>query len=394
MAGAAGIAAVGCRSVGSRQHAALLPFVERGTMPGFVALTSRKGDVEVSTGGVFGYGAAQPMARDTLFRIASMTKPMTAAVTMMLVGEGKLKLDDPIDTWIPELAERRVLSRPDGPLNEAVPAKRPITLRHLLTMTSGIGLILSPEKTPMARAMSAVGVSPGPQLLEFPSSTDFLKSLATLPLMHHPGDVWTYDTPYAVLGALLERVSKQTLDVLMQERLFGPLGMKDTGYLVPGDKVSRLPTAYAGTEVFDEAGGESTYAKARGFSQGNHGLVSTVDDVLAFARMMLGQGGPTLLPEATRREMMTDQLSKEVKAASPFTPGFWSRHGWGFGGSPVHSPQPGDPHGFGWDGGYGTTSYWDASTGTIGILLTQRMMDSPTGPEQFREYWKAVYPAG
>lgn len=385
-----------------RMHAAMAAHVERGNLPGLVTLLSRGDEVHADAIGRMAFGDAAPMRRDTLFRIASMTKPVSGAATMMLVEDGKLSLDEPVDRLLPELANRRVLKRLDGPLDDTVPANRPILVSDLLTLRMGMGAIFTMEPYPILKAMAELGVAVGPQLPTAPSPDDWIRKLGSLPLMHQPGEVWMYDTGITVLGVLLERAAGQPLEAFYRERIFEPLGMKDTSFSVPAEKLARLTTSYMRNpetekfEIFDAAGQESRFSRPPGFPAANGGLISTADDYLAFARMMLNKGeygGRRLLSERSVKLMTTDHISPQQKAASPFSPGFWDNLGWGYSLSVIHKHEPGDPRGFGWDGGYGTSSYWDPETGLIGVLLTQRMMDSPTAPPAFVDFWRSAYEA-
>ena len=207
---------------------------ERGVVPGMVALICRRGELHVEAIGAKAL-AAPPIARDTIFRIASMSKPVTAAAAMILVEECKLRLDEPVDRLLPELADRQVLKRLDGPLDETEPAKRPITLRDLLTFRSGWGIALAPPDVyPIQKAMSELLLGQGPPNPQTPPAPDeWIRRLGTLPLMHQPGERWMYHTGSDVLGVLISRASGQPFEQFLQERLFEPLGMRDTGFSVP-----------------------------------------------------------------------------------------------------------------------------------------------------------------
>ncbi|WNG57892.1 beta-lactamase family protein [Archangium gephyra] len=385
-----------------RLHAAMAAHVERGDLPGVVTLVSRGDEVHVDAIGTMAFGGTAPMRRDTLFRIASMTKPISGVATMMLVEDGKLRLDEPVDRLLPELANRKVLKRLDGPLDDTVPANRPILVSDLLTLRMGMGAIFTRDPYPILQAMAEKGVAVGPELPQAPSPEAWISALGTLPLMHQPGEVWMYDTGLTVLGVLLARAAGKPLGDFYRERIFEPLGMKDTGFSVPAEKLERLATSYWRNpetrqfDLFDAAGQESRFSRPPGFPDSAGGLVSTADDYLAFARMMLNKGehgGRRLLSERSISLMTTDHITPQQKAVSPFSPGFWDEYGWGYALSIVHKDEPGEPRGFGWNGGYGTSSYWDPRTGVIGVLLTQRMMDSPSAPAAFVDFWRSAYEA-
>ena len=218
--------------------------------------------------------------------------------------------------------------------------------------------------------------------------------------MHQPGDVWMYDTSIIVLGVLLERAAGQSLEAFMRQRIFEPLAMNDTGFSVPAAKLERLPPCYGSNptthrpEIFDAGGRKSQFNKPPGLQAAHGGLVSTADDYLAFARMMLNKGeyrGRRLLSKRSVALMTTDHIPAEVKARSPFRPGFWDKRGWGYAISVVRESAPGDPRGFGWEGGYGISGYWDHKTGLVGVLLSQRMLESPVAPPLFVDFWRATY---
>jgi CubicO group peptidase (beta-lactamase class C family) len=230
-----------------RLHEAMTGHVARGSMPGATYAVSHRRDVHVEAVGEQGLGGGAPMTRDTIFRIASMTKPMAAAVAMMLVEDGVLGLDAPVDRWLPELANRRVLKRIDGPLEDTVPAKRAITVRDVLTFRMGFGIVWGPPNAlPVQRAAHELhlGAFGPPRVQEPPAPDEWMRRFSTLPLMHQPGEGWRYNTSAEVLGVLLARASGRPFDALMRERLFEPLGMKDTGFWVRADQVQRLATSY------------------------------------------------------------------------------------------------------------------------------------------------------
>src|SRR5438128_3433075 len=222
-----------------RMHDVMAGYVERGEVPGLVTLVSRRGEVHVDAIGTQAVGDSPPMRRDTIFRISSMTKPIIAVATMILVEECKLRLDEPVDALLPELAERHVLKRLDGPLDDTVPAKRPITVRDLLTFRMGFGQMLAPpDAYPILSAASAqqIGMGP-PSPSTLPAPDEWIRRLGTLPLMHQPGEKWMYNTGSDVLGVLIARATSQPLETFLRARIFEPLGMKDTGFSVPAEKL-------------------------------------------------------------------------------------------------------------------------------------------------------------
>src|SRR5947207_9705448 len=208
-------------------HDFMARHVERGDLPGLVTLVSRRGEVHVDAIGTLAVGGSEPMRHDTIFRISSMTKPVTAAATMILVEECRLRLDERVDRLLPELSDRRVLKRLDGPLHDTVPADRPITVRDLLTFRLGYGLVMVPPGThPIADAMSDQLLGQGPPDPSTPPAHDeWIRRLGTLPLVHQPGARWMYNTGSDVLGVLIARASGQPFEAFLRERIFEPLGM-------------------------------------------------------------------------------------------------------------------------------------------------------------------------
>jgi CubicO group peptidase (beta-lactamase class C family) len=370
-----------------------------------VSLVSRRGQVHVDVLGTKSVGNSDPMQRDTIFRIASMSKPITAAATMILVEECKLQLDEPVDRLLPELADRRVLKRIDGPLDETVPAKRPITIRDLLTFRMGFGLVLAPpDAYPVLSAANELQISMGPPSPAMaPAPDEWIKRLGSLPLMYQPGERWMYNTGSDVLSVVIARASGQSLESFLHERIFEPLGMRDTAFSVPADKLERLATSYrtnfktGAFEVYDKpAGGQ--WSRPPAFPSGAGGLVSTADDYLAFSQMMLNKGKygtKRLLSRASIEVMTTDQLTEEQKAASGLVSGQFDSSGWGFGMSVVtkRADLAWSVGTFGWDGGLGTSWRADPREELSGILLTQAMWRSPRPPDVCADFWTSAYQA-
>jgi len=387
-----------------RVHDVMAGYVERGDVPGIVTLVSRRGEQHVEAVGTKAVGG-DPVRRDTIFRISSMTKPITAAATMILVEECKLRLDEPVDRLLPELSGRKVLKRLDGPLDDTVPANRPISVRDLLTFRMGFGIVMAPPGTyPIQSAMSEQHLGQGPPSPSTPPAPDeWIRRLGTLPLVHQPGEQWMYSTGSDVLGVLIARASGQALETFLRERLFEPLGMKDTGFSVPATKLDRLATGYwtnpetGAFEVYDEAeGGQSSRPPA--FPSGAGGLVSTIDDYLAFGQMLLSKGrhgSERVLSRLSVETMTTDQLTPAQKATSAFFGGYFDGHGWGFGVSIVtrRDDVAAVPGRFGWDGGLGTSWWSDPKEEMVTILMTQRGWDSPSPPNVCLDFWTSAYQA-
>jgi len=284
-----------------------------------------------------------------------------------------------------------------------VPAKRPIALRDLLTFRLGHGAVMVfPERYPIQKAMAEAGVAPGPNLPSFPSD-ELMKRYGSLPLLHQPGEQWMYNSGSDILGVLIARAAGQTLETVLRQRIFAPLGMKDTAFSVPQGRLERLATCYrtdfgAGKiALFDEAGG-GRFASPPVFESGTGGLVSMADDYLAFCRMMLNKGmhgSERILSRLSVELMTTDHLTREQKTASPFFPGFWDNRGWGFGLSIItrRDGVADVPGRFGWDGGYGTSAYSDPKENMVAILMTQRVWDSPSAPAVLLDFWTSSYQA-
>jgi len=371
--------------------------VERGDVPGLVMLVSHHGEVHAEAIGRLAFEGS-PMLRDSLFRITSMTKPVTAAAAMVLVEEGRLKLDDPVDPWLPELANRKVLLRSDALVHQTVPARRAITLRDLLNFHCGYGMIpVFPERLPIQRAYAEAGLAPGPVFPSFPPD-DLMRRYGSLPLVYQPGERWLYNAGSEILGVLIARVAGKTFGEFLSERIFTPLGMKDTAFHAPKDKHYRFTTAY----IYDSAARQlkvfdppvtGRFSNPPVFENGAAGLVSTADDFNAFAGMMLdggSGGGPRVLSRESISLMTANTIVSDEKRESQLFLG--SARGWGFGLSVfagIDEPNA-VPSRFGWDGGYGTSWYSDRNTQLTGILLTQRVMDSPTPPAVFSDFWTTL----
>jgi CubicO group peptidase (beta-lactamase class C family) len=389
----------------SRLRTMLMSHVDRGEVPGLVCLVSRGQDVQVEVAGRMATDGG-PIRRDTIFRIASMTKAVTAAAALILEEEGKLRLDDAVDPLLPELADRRVLRRIDGPLDDTVPARRAITLRDLLTFRMGFGIVWGPpDATPIQRAANGLRLGafgpPEPQVP--PPPDEWMRRFGTLPLMHQPGERWMYQTGAEVLGVLIARAAGVPLERFFDARIFEPLGMKDTAFSVPESKIDRFATEYFATDPFrPDQGGYVLRDPARGgqwsrppaFPSGGGGLVSTVDDYLAFARMLLAGGtapAGRVLSRDSVRAMTSDQLTSDQKASSEMMPsGYWSHHGWGFGVAVATGARhAGSPGGYGWDG---SGTYWcsDPQREMVALLMTQRGA-FPAMTSLYREFWDEVY---
>ena len=366
--------------------------VGTGSVPGAVGLVARDGRVEVQAVGSADVQGSAPMARDSIFRIASITKPITAAAVMMLVEDGRIALDDPVRRWLPELASPVVVRTPASPVDDVVAAARPITVADLLTFRAGYGF-------PSDFSLPAVGPlfselkqgPPQPQLV--PAPDEWMAALSRIPLLHQPGVAWLYNTCSDIQGVLIARVSGRPLPEFLAERLFGPLDMADTGFEVPAGKLGRFTSYYragpsGGLELADAPSGQ--WSSPPAFPSGAGGLVSTAGDWHRFARMLLAGGtfdGRQLLSPESVRQMTTDQLTASQREASRL---FLEGQGWGFGGSvDVAAIDPWNvPGRYGWVGGTGTAAHITASTGAVTILLSQLDLAGPTPPALMRDFWR------
>ena len=388
-----------------RMHDVMTGYVERGEVPGLVTLVSRRGEVHIDAIGTLAYEDSDPIRRDTIFRISSMTKPITAVATMILMEECKIRLDEPVDRLLPELAGRQVLKHLDGRLDDTVPANRPITVRDLLTFRMGFGQMMAPpDAYPILKVANEKQIGMGPPSPDtLPAPDEWIRRLGQLPLMHQPGEMWMYNTGSDVLGLLIARASGQQLEAFLRERIFEPLGMKDTGFSVPSHKLDRLATSYwtnfvsRKIEVYDDAKG-SQWSRPPAFPSGAGGLVSTIDDYLAFGQMMLNQGrhsGERILSRLSVETMTTDQLTPEQKAVSGLVPGDFDNLGWGFGMSVVtrRDDVAAVPGRYGWDGGMGTSWYSDPREEMVTILMTQQSWTSPRPPNVCLDFWTSAYQA-
>ncbi len=373
-------------------HDVLEAPVSNGSVAGAVALVARGDDVEVEAAGRLATDGTAPMARDSIFRIASVTKPITAAGVMLLVDDGRIALEDSVDEWLPELASPTVVRTPSSPVADVVPAARSITVADLLTSRAGYGF-------PADFSLPAVQLlfdelqrhGRDPQLVPAPDA--WMAALSRIPLLHQPGEAWLYNTCSDIQGVLIARASGRPLSEFLAERFFGPLGMTDTGFAVPAGERNRFTSYYradaaGGLELIDGPNGQ--WSSPPPFPSGAGGLVSTVDDLHAFAQMLLAggtAGGRRLLSAESVRLMTTDHLTQGQRNAGSL---FLEGQGWGFGGSVDVEviDQWNVPGRYGWVGGTGTATHITPTTGAVSILLTQLEMTNPTPPAVMRDFWR------
>jgi CubicO group peptidase (beta-lactamase class C family) len=385
-------------------HRVLSGHVERNEMPGLVAVVSHNDETHVETMGTLAFDKSAPMKRDTIFRMASITKPIATVAAMLLLEECKFRLDDSIEPWLPELANRRGLKSLSSQIDDTVPALGTITIRDVLTYRMGFGSVMAmPNTYPIQKYIRDYRIGGDSSLLPSEPATmdQWLQKLGSLPLIAQPGERWMYQVSGDVLGALIARVSGKSLGTFLKERIFDPPGMRDTVFYVPPEKIDRLPTFYFFNrqtnklDFYDDPA-NSAWRSAPAFEPAGGGLVSTIDDYFAFSRMMLNKGRhgrEQILSRASVELMTSDQLTPEQRAGSEVFFGTYSS--WGFGVAvDIHRQEIyHTPGRFGWTGGYGTTAYTDPAEGMIGILFTQRMMDSPEPPRVFTDFWTLAYGA-
>src|SRR5262245_27709674 len=291
--------------------------VHDGSAPGAVALVAMGDDIEVAVTGSADTEGTVPMARDTLFRIASITKPIVASAVMMLVDDGRLALDDPADRWLPELASPDLVRTPARPGGCRVPANRPLPVRDLPAFQAGYGFP-SDFSLPAIQPLFADLLQGPPQPQAVAPPDEWMATLSRIPLLRQPGEAWLYNTASDIQGVLIARVSGQSLPDFLAERIFVPLGMVDTSFSVPADKRDRLTSSYrrgetGGLDLVDAPDGQ--WSRPPAFPSGAGGLVSTADDWLAFARALLNGGRP-LLSEESVRLMMTDTTTERQRTES------------------------------------------------------------------------------
>jgi CubicO group peptidase (beta-lactamase class C family) len=373
-----------------------------GQLPGLMTLVASGDDVHIAAVGTPSFDDDTPLARDAIFRIASLTKPIAAVAALTLIEEGRLRLEDPIDQLVPEMANRRVLRAIDADLDDTVPANRPITVEDLLSYRLGMGSVMAPPGSyPIQREEDKLGLRSigGPPWPPVAHDVDgWIGALGSLPLIYQPGEQWLYNTSGQVLGVLLARACDQDLGSVLRQRVLEPLGMVDTGFTVPADQLDRLTTQYVPDletgelSVLDDPA-HSWWGTPTSFPDASGWLVSTIDDYWSFVSMLLDGGtrrGDRLLSPTSVALMTSDRLSPSQKEASTL---FLGPHGgWGFG---LSVPATGSEHqplpvGIGWDGGTGTTWRSNLHNGVTGILFTQRQAMSPEPPPIIQDFWAGI----
>jgi CubicO group peptidase (beta-lactamase class C family) len=396
--GPGGFSTLGLKAVADAMQSA----IDRGDAAGVVTLLYRHAEIaQVTAVGWQDEAAKTPMRRDTIFRIASMTKPVVSVATLILMEEGKLGLADPVERFLPELADRKLLPDPAAALDTAKPSPRAITILDLLTHRSGI---VTPDTAPGPLVMALKDADAARDI----GPDEWIKRVGALPLAYEPGTRFNYGNSFDVLGVLISRAAGMPLPDLLEARIFRPLGMKDTGFMVPADKMARFATNYSSDPrtqrrvVADQPGPLSRWAKPPAFPAGAGGLVSTADDYLAFARMLLGKGRAgdiRLLSHESVALMTANELTPEQRKV-PFSGfEFWAGQGFGLGVSVVDdvARQARSPFGyssagsFGWPGAFGTWWQADPKEDMIQIFLVQMSAADPRSP--VRRFQEASYKA-
>jgi CubicO group peptidase (beta-lactamase class C family) len=360
----------------------LTSFVEKGQLPGFVTVVARNGKVvHFEAFGKRDVERDQPMTKDTIFRMYSMTKPITGSAIMILVDEGKLKVSDPLSKYLPEFTDMTVMEVAADGTTKIVPAKSAITIEHLLMHTGGLiyGIF---DGGPLGDVYNQSGINPDGASGD--TLEEFSKMLAKMPLKTEPGTSWNYSVSMDVLGRVVEVVTGERFGDFLEARIFKPLGMKDTAFTVPADKAERFAANYgpnanrSGMTLLDDPA-TSPYLKKPSLDSGGGGSVGTAADYLRFAQMLVNGGeldGVRILSEKGVEEMTTNQMGPEygknpVKVGPIALPGV----GFGYTGAaiPADSGQTvfGGPGEYTW-GGYASTDFWiDRERKIVGLVLTQ-----------------------
>jgi len=384
--------------------------VDSGDIPGVVAQVWHNGALAADTAAGW-LDVENKIAMDgaAIFGIASMSKPVTVALALKLVDEGKLRLEDPITRWAPELADMRVLRRPDGPLDDTVPAARPITVEDLMTHRSGLAYGFTTPPPLGAALLARLGFGLSSDL----TPDAWLKALAELPLVYQPGERFNYGHSIDVLGFVAARALGTDLHRAMREQLFAPLGMDDTGFWIPPEKRARIAKFYISTQPgqFMPSSVDSfTTESPMAYASGGQGLASTAGDYLRFARMLMNDGrldGTRLLKPETARLLRSNRMT-DAQRKLPFIGGLPFTQGFGLGVAVVvDETQPGTVTGragtFGWPGAFG--GWWQADPQEELILVwLQECTPAPPQPgaagmprmpgaQGQRQFRQAVYEA-
>lgn len=374
----------------SRLHDALDPLVAQGFLPAYVAVVRHGSDTYEAHGGVRDLVDRDPVGADAVFRIASLSKPVGAVVVLGLIEEGVLGLDDPAARWLPELTDVPVLRTPTSPIDDVVPQRRPITVRHLLTMTSGTGEGVDPTE-PVHRALRAAGVPDGSRASRI-GAAEYLARLCSVPLRFQPGEGWAYHTSADVLSVLVERAAGRDLSTLVEERVRAPLDLNHLDFHchAPERLVTSYPSGPSGLGQPEDV--EFTFPPPmRSFGAG---LLGTAGDYVRFLDD-LASGSPAMrLSGRSARAIRSPQVTERQRAsAGPFL-GSGATYGYLVGITTAPVPRRPGVGSFGWAGGTGVVAACDPTAGITGALFTSRGMSSPAEEPAYAAFWDAVYAQG
>jgi len=387
----------------TRLSDAMRGYVDRGEVAGVVTLVHRRGcEVHSDALGWQDDAAGTPIRRDTIFRIASMTKPVVSVAALMLLEDGKLRLDDPIDRRLPELADRRVMRSPNGAIDDTYPAPRPITVLDLITHRPGFVSQFA-DAGPIAAEAARLHIGNG-LLLAGTDPDEWLARLGALPLVYEPGSHFNYGFGTDVLGLLVGRIGGHGLEAFLRERLFGPLGMADTGFHVPEEKrgrfsVAHMPDPVTGKRVLVDHPGNSPWNLPKTIPSGSAGLASTADDYSKFGLMLRdgrAQSGERLLSRKTIELMTTDFLTAEQRGRLFLGFDMWAARGFGLGVSVLD--RMGSQFGlgsvgrFGWGGAFGTAWFNDPVEDLTAVMMIQLLV-GPLSPKIEADFTNLIYQA-
>ncbi|MBK7927218.1 MAG: beta-lactamase family protein [Bryobacterales bacterium] len=361
-----------------RLKAGLQEMVDKKEFAGITVMASRKGQTVLSAAvGFRDLEAKKPMTADTIFRIFSMTKPVTSVAAMILYEEGKFLMDDPVSKYIPEFANVRVLFREDGAQSDTAELKRPLTIHHLLTHTSGM--------------VNSRGYAEKQVFRGVPNLEEMARRLATVPLSHQPGEAWRYGQGLDLVARLVEIWSGKRYDQFLKERIFVPLGMTDTGYFVPREKLDRVSKSYVLNKdgVMEAGPGGGDPSREPTYFQGGAGLYSTAGDYMKFLGMLVNGGvgnGKRVLSRSTVDFMFRNHVPLDV--IPPGGPNGRGGHGFGIGGAvlvnPVESQVMQSEGNWEWGGAAGTYFWVDRKNDLAAVWMVQRPPFVPGPSKRFK----------
>ncbi len=352
----------------ARLRAVLQSHVDEQRIPGAVSVVALGGHVELYEAmGQQDPVAGTPMRDDAIFRIYSMTKPLVSLATLMLAEEGRLQMGEPVSKYLPEFAGQQVAVEEGGTVR-LEPALREATVQDLLRHTAGLTYEFLGNSAVQRQYSDADIVD------RSRSNAEFCKVLAALPLAHHPGTRWEYSRSTDVLGALIEVVAGRPLGRLLEERIFAPLGMKDTGFAVPSESWNRIAEAFANDPETGEPVAMLKPREVPRFESGGGGLLSTAGDYVRFLQFMRNRGmleGCRLVSRKTIEWMTSDHLGSIPVQGDLLLPGYGFGLGFAVRTHAGLAPQPGSPGQYFWSGIGGTSFFVDPAEDLFAILLTQ-----------------------